>query len=52
MAAPTPERERTGPWANRVLSTEIEKTPEYNEFIDKLKAYHQKRGLVGASPHF
>ncbi|RPA96652.1 ARID-like protein [Choiromyces venosus 120613-1] len=46
MAAPTPERERKGPWANRVLSTEIEKTPEYNEFIDKLKEYHEKRGTT------
>ncbi|CUS13026.1 unnamed protein product [Tuber aestivum] len=46
MAAPTPERERKGPWANRVLSTEIERTHEYNEFIDKLRAYHQKRGTT------
>jgi hypothetical protein len=46
MAAPTPERERKGPWANRVLSTDIEKTPEYDEFIKKLSEYHEKRGLV------
>lgn len=45
-AAQTPERERKGPWANRVLSTDIEKTPEYDDFIKKLSAYHQKRGLV------
>lgn len=47
-AAPTPERERErkGPWANRVLSTDIEKTPEYDAFIEKLSEYHQKRRLV------
>lgn len=47
-AAPTPERERErkGPWANRVLSTDIEKTPEYDTFIEKLSEYHQKRRLV------
>ncbi|KAH8154160.1 uncharacterized protein LAJ45_01928 [Morchella importuna] len=46
MAAPTPERERKGPWANRVLSTDIEKTPEYDEFIKKLSEYHEKRGTT------
>lgn len=47
-AAPTPERERErkGPWANRVLSTDIEKTPEYDAFIEELSEYHQKRRLV------
>lgn len=45
-AAPTPERERKGPWANRVLSTDIDKTPEYDAFIEKLSEYHQKRRLV------
>lgn len=49
-AAPTPERERErerkGPWANRVLSTDIEKTLEYDAFIEELSEYHQKRRLV------
>lgn len=46
MAAPERERERKGPWANRVLSTDIERTPEYDAFIEELSAYHQKRRLV------
>ncbi|KAL7275639.1 hypothetical protein RUND412_001399 [Rhizina undulata] len=42
MTTPTPERK--GPWANRVLSTDIERTPEYEEFMNKLAKYHEKRG--------
>ena len=48
MSAPTtpdPERKK-GPWANRVLSSEVEHTPEYEEFMDKLARYHEKRGCV------
>ncbi|KAI5778407.1 ARID DNA-binding domain-containing protein [Geopyxis carbonaria] len=41
---PEPEGRKKGPWANRVLSSEIEHTPEYDEFMKKLAEYHEKRG--------
>jgi hypothetical protein len=45
-ATPEPERERKkgGPWANRVVSSEVVHTPEYDAFIAKLAEYHEKRG--------
>lgn len=34
-------------WASRVLDdTDIDRTPEYDEFIRKLQEYHDKRGCV------
>ena len=34
-----------GKWANRVLDdTDIERTPEYEEFMKKVREYHEKRG--------
>jgi hypothetical protein len=45
----TPEAEtpkKKGPWANRVVHSEVERTPEYDAFMEKLAAYHEKRGYV------
>lgn len=36
-----------GQWANRVLDdSDIERTPEYEEFMKKLQEYHDERGTV------
>ena len=36
-----------GQWKDRVLDdSDIDRTPEYAEFIKKLQEYHDKRGYV------
>lgn len=46
-ATSDPESARKkGPWANRVVGTEVVHTPEYDEFMKDLAEYHQKRGWV------
>jgi hypothetical protein len=36
---PTPNSKKSGPWANRVVSTEIVHTPEYDEFMEYFVCY-------------
>lgn len=49
VGAQTPDPEqpkKKGPWANRVVHSEVVHTPEYDAFMEKLAAYHEKRGCV------
>jgi len=45
-AQQTPAAKRKGPWANRVVTSEVEHTPEYDAFMEELAEYHKKRGCV------
>jgi hypothetical protein len=45
-AAQQPPAKIKGPWANRVVTSEVEHTPEYDAFMEELAEYHKKRGCV------